>query len=82
MARLKRFEGNLMAHKHRGNRWTVRVAGKIDSEVFDWLCDNWGEEDFENGPWARMYEAWSGHDHSTYDVTDSRIIVMLSLRFE
>jgi hypothetical protein len=71
-----------MAHKHRGSRWTVRVAGKIDAEVFDWLCDNWGEEDFENGPWARLYSSWGGQNHATYDVTDRRIIVMLSLRFE
>lgn len=82
MARLKAFSGNLMAHKHRGERWTVRVAGKIDDEVWHWLSDNYGEEDFENGPWARMYASWDYYSHATYDVTDSKIITMLKLRFE
>ena len=71
-----------MTHKHRGHRWTVRVAGKIDDEVFNWLSDNWGEEDFENGPWAKMYSAWDYHGHATYDVTDPKIITMMKLRFE
>jgi len=81
MTRLKKFEGNVMTHKHRGTRWTVRVAGNIDDELFNWLCDNWGDEDFENGPWARIYESWNGQDYGTYDVTDAKIVAMISLRW-
>ena len=82
MARLKAFQGNLMVHKHRGNHWTVRVTGDLDDEVFDWLSDTYGEEDFENGPWARMYESWSFNDHSSYDITSKEIVMMMTLRWQ
>ena len=81
MARLKAFSGNLMVHKHRGSRWTVRVDGDLDDEVFNWLSDNYGEEDFENGPWARIYESWAFNTHSTYDVTNKEIVMIMKLKW-
>ena len=81
MARLKTFTGNLMVHKHRGSRWTIRVVDTMDDEVFDWLSDNYGEEDFENGPWARIYNSW-GDIPATYDVTNKEIVMMMKLRWQ
>jgi hypothetical protein len=80
MARLKAFRGNLMVHKHRGSRWTVRVRDDNDDEVFNWLSDNYNEEDFENGPWARISNSiWN--NYSTYDITSKEIVTMMALRW-
>ena len=69
-------------HKHRGYRWTVYVHldWKNDEEdpVFAWLTENFGEEDFENGNWARLSDF---SDRVIYDITDRRVIAMLTLKW-
>lgn len=86
MARMKTFTGekSLMVHKHRGSRWSVRTNRDSFGEVFDWLSDNFGEEDYENGPWAKVGTqssiVWSD-SHSTYDITDEKIVAMMILRW-
>lgn len=84
MARLKKFRGNFMVHKHRGNRWTVRVHASDQYEVFDWMEYNFGEEDFENGPWAVIDEQWGDDpdDYSTFDITKKEIVTMMALRWQ
>lgn len=84
MARLKVFRGNLMVHKHRGNRWTVRVHAQEPYDVSDWMECNFGEEDFENGPWAQITEQWSTaeDDYATFDITKKEIVTMMALRWQ
>ena len=71
-------------HKHRGKRWTVSVAGDFGREMFEWLSDNFGEEDFESGPWAIVNEQANFYHPdrvNTYDITCEEIIIMLKLRW-
>lgn len=65
-------------HKHRGNRWTVDAYNEESYDVFDWLTECFGEEDFEHGPWA---QTWVDHDRTTFDITSAEIITMLKLKY-
>lgn len=73
---------NIKVHKRRGHRWTVIVHldwnNNEEDPVFAWLTENFGQEDFEHGPWAAVYE---GLSYVRYDITDKKIMSMLSLRW-
>lgn len=73
---------NLEIHKRRGYKWTVTVnldwIKDEDDPLFDWLTENFGEEDFEHGAWARIFD---GVNFSRYDITDRKIMTMLMLRW-
>lgn len=80
MVRMAKFRGNFMVHKHQGRRWTVRTTQDRDDAVFDWLTENFGEEDFEHGPWARITQQWSDSP-AWYCITDREIIAMMMLKW-
>ena len=81
MVRMAKFRGNFMVHKHQGRRWTVRTTQDQDDAVFDWLTENFGEEDFEHGAWARIFRQFADDMPSMYDITDRNIVNMMVLRW-
>jgi hypothetical protein len=81
MARLKAYRGKLMVHKHRGNCWTVRTNQDESDQVLNWMRENFGEEDFEHGAWARILRQYSDDMPSMYDITDRNIVHLMALRW-
>lgn len=81
MTVLKAYRGNIMAHKHRGNRWTVRTNQDHSNQVLHWMRENFGEEDFEHGPWARILRQWDDDMPSYYDIHDRDIVTVMMLRW-
>lgn len=67
----------IKVHKHRGQRWTV-TAYDSGQDTFDWLIDNYGEEDFEHFPWTRI---WDTSDYIKYEFFDKKLLTMFLLRW-